>query len=97
MPISLREAINGGSIEVPTITGTVMVNVPKHSNTGRVLRLKGKGIDGADQLITLKVALPRRSTASSSSLSRAGPSPITIHASHKPAAIFGSEGDQRNP
>jgi DnaJ-class molecular chaperone len=59
VPISLREAVNGGSIEVPTISGTVMVNVPKHSNTGRVLRLKGKGIDGADQLITLKVALPK--------------------------------------
>jgi len=59
VPISLREAVNGGSIEVPTITGPVVVNVPKHSNTGRVLRLKGKGIDGADQLITLKVALPK--------------------------------------
>ncbi|MFZ1991921.1 MAG: J domain-containing protein [Alphaproteobacteria bacterium] len=59
VPISLREAVNGGSIEVPTITGPVVVNVPKQSNTGRVLRLKGKGIDGADQLITLKVALPK--------------------------------------
>ena len=59
VPISLREAVNGGSIEVPTISGPVVVNVPKQSNTGRVLRLKGKGIDGADQLITLKVALPK--------------------------------------
>ena len=59
VPISLREAVNGGAIEVPTISGPVVVNVPKQSNTGRVLRLKGKGIDGADQLITLKVTLPK--------------------------------------
>jgi DnaJ-class molecular chaperone len=59
VPISLREAVLGGKIEVPTISGAVTVTVPKHSNTGRTLRLKGKGIDGGDELITLKVVLPK--------------------------------------
>lgn len=59
VPISLREAVLGGKIEVPTISGTVTVTVPQHSNTGRTLRIKGKGIDGGDQLIMLKIALPK--------------------------------------
>jgi DnaJ-class molecular chaperone len=35
------------------------MTVPKHSNTGRMLRLRGKGIDGADEIITLKIVLPK--------------------------------------
>lgn len=59
LPISLTEAIKGGSVEVPTITGTVTMNVPAGSNSGRVLRLKGKGIKGDDQFVTLKIVLPK--------------------------------------
>jgi DnaJ-class molecular chaperone len=58
IPITLVEAIDGGRITVPTVTGQVTVTVPRHANTGTVLRLKGKGIKGGDQYVTLKVTLP---------------------------------------
>jgi DnaJ-class molecular chaperone len=44
LPISLREAVLGGKIHVPTPSGTVAMTVPKWSNTGTVLRLKGRGV-----------------------------------------------------
>lgn len=63
LPISVQEAVLGGKVTVPTIDGKVMVTVPPGSNTGAVLRLKGKGIAGSgetrgDQLVTLSVVLP---------------------------------------
>lgn len=63
LPISLGEAVLGGSVNVPTVTGPVTMTLPKWSNTGKVLRLKGKGVarpDGSrgDAYVTLKVALP---------------------------------------
>jgi DnaJ-class molecular chaperone len=58
LPITLAEAVQGGKIPVPTLTGKVMMNVPAGANSGTVLRLKGKGIKGGDQYVTLRVALP---------------------------------------
>ena len=46
IPISLKEAVTGAKVQVPTLTGPVAVTVPSHSNSGRVLRLKGKGLPG---------------------------------------------------
>ena len=65
LPISLTEAVLGAEVRVPTTTGAVIVKVPKGVNTGRVLRLKGKGVvrpDGSqgDQNISLKVVLPEK-------------------------------------
>lgn len=62
VPVTLQEAVLGGSITVPTIDGKVSVRVPKGSNTGTVLRLRGKGIPAGtgrgDQLVKLRVVLP---------------------------------------
>ncbi len=62
IPISLQEAVLGGKVTVPTIDGRVSVTVQPGSNSGAVLRLKGKGIPGpqgvGDQLVTLAVVLP---------------------------------------
>ncbi|MEP5265188.1 MAG: DnaJ C-terminal domain-containing protein, partial [Nitratireductor sp.] len=64
VPITLKEAVLGGRIEVPTIGGTVSMTVPKGSNTGKTLRLRDKGVrnrkTGAagHQIVTLKVVLP---------------------------------------
>jgi DnaJ-class molecular chaperone len=64
LPISLSEAVLGGRIRVPTPTGDVTMTVPKGSNTGTTLRLKGKGAPHpgggrGDQLVKLKVVLPK--------------------------------------
>ena len=63
LPISLTEAVLGGKVTVPTPTGPVAATIPKGSNTGKVLRLKGKGVprrDGrrGDEYLTLQVVLP---------------------------------------
>jgi DnaJ-class molecular chaperone len=61
LPITLSEALSGGSVPVNTITGPVNLKIPKHSNTGRILRLRGKGVQGkvkGDHLVELQVAMP---------------------------------------
>lgn len=64
LPITLYEAVLGAKIKVPTLDGPVEVTVPANANTGKVLRLKGKGVPAADgqpagdMLATLKVILP---------------------------------------
>jgi DnaJ-class molecular chaperone len=65
VPVTLREAVLGGRIEVPTIDGPARVTVPPGSNTGTTLRLRGKGVldpksgERGHQFITLSVVLPR--------------------------------------
>ena len=63
LPISLSEAVLGGKVVAPTPSGPVTVAIPKGSNTGRTLRLKGKGAPGrggkrGDEYLTLKIVLP---------------------------------------
>lgn len=64
IPISLTEAVLGGKIRVPTLDGAVNVTIPPHSNTGKTLRLKGKGLHKqggghGDAYVTLQVVLPQ--------------------------------------
>jgi DnaJ-class molecular chaperone len=63
LPITLGEAVLGGQVTAPTPGGPVIMTIPKGSNTGAVLRLKGKGVqrrDGGagDEFVKLKVMLP---------------------------------------
>jgi DnaJ-class molecular chaperone len=62
LPVTLSEAFLGAHVKVPTPAGSVMLRVPKGSNTGSVLRLKGKGVPRqgghGDELVKLKVILP---------------------------------------
>ena len=62
LPITLDEAVLGGKVQVPTIHGPVAMTVPKGSSSGRVLRLRGKGVragrDHGDQLVALRIVLP---------------------------------------
>ncbi len=63
LPISLKEAVLGAKVRVPTCEGVVMLTVPKGSSSGKILRLKGRGFtakDGSrgDQLVQLAIDLP---------------------------------------
>jgi DnaJ-class molecular chaperone len=64
LPIALDEAVLGAKVEVPTISGRVQLTIPKGTSSGRVFRLKGKGVrNGAsgntgDQLVTVQIVLP---------------------------------------
>jgi DnaJ-class molecular chaperone len=44
LPVTLKEAVLGGKVTVPTLSGPVALTVPPNANTGTVLRLKGKGV-----------------------------------------------------
>ena len=58
LPVSIDEAVLGASVEVPVPGGRVRLKVPANSSTGRVMRLRGKGVKGGDLRITLKIMLP---------------------------------------
>jgi DnaJ-class molecular chaperone len=58
VPVTLQEAVLGAKIPVPTISGAVTLTVPAGSGPGTTLRIKGKGIAGGHQLVTLRVVLP---------------------------------------
>jgi molecular chaperone DnaJ len=46
MPISFTIAALGGEIEIPTLDGYAKIKVPAETQTGKVFRLRGKGIKG---------------------------------------------------
>src|SRR6516225_7145852 len=58
LPVSLAEAVLGARVSVPTVTGPVTMTIPKGSDAGRQLRLRGKGIpkksNPGDEIVTLK-------------------------------------------
>lgn len=65
VPISFDEAALGATIEVPTLDGSVRVKVPAGSSSGRVLRVKGRGVKSSkgstpagDLLVELQVEVP---------------------------------------
>lgn len=63
LPISVKEAISGAKITVPTLNGKVAVTVPAFSSSGEKLRLKGLGIKSksgqGDEIINLQIILPK--------------------------------------
>jgi DnaJ-class molecular chaperone len=63
LPVTLKEAVLGAKVKVPTPEGPVMLTVPKGTTSGKVLRLKEKGFTGkdgkrGDQLVTLDIDVP---------------------------------------
>jgi curved DNA-binding protein len=64
LPVTLDEAYNGASIDVPTFDGTVVLKIPPRSQNGARLRLRGKGIERkatrGDLFVELDVRMPDR-------------------------------------
>jgi len=64
LPVTVPEAVSGASVEVPTLDGTVRVKIPRGSNNGQKLRLRGKGVakksggGKGDLFVELSVVLP---------------------------------------
>jgi len=63
LPVTLKEAVLGAKVKVPTPEGAVMLTIPKGTTSGKVLRLKGRGFvakDGkrGDQLVAVESDLP---------------------------------------
>lgn len=61
LPITPWEAALGATVKVPTLGSKVDLKIPAGSQTGRKLRLKGKGLSGSkagDQYVTLQIVTP---------------------------------------
>lgn len=68
LPVTPWEAALGSTLKVPTLAGQVDLKIPKGSQAGQKLRLKGKGFPGktaGDQIIVLKVVIPQPHTEAS--------------------------------
>ena len=71
VPITLYEAVLGAKVRVPTLDGSVELNLPPGMDTGKALRLKGKGLHGdGDLYANLKVILPPGGDADLEALAR---------------------------
>ncbi len=62
LPISVAEAFKGSKVRVPTPEGSVQLTVPKHAQSGQLVRLRGKGVqrkkEVGDLYVRFLVRLP---------------------------------------
>ena len=63
VPITFAEAVRGMDVRVPTLDGAVTVRVPPGTPSGRVMRVRGRGVPGrngraGDLLVTVEVTVP---------------------------------------
>jgi molecular chaperone DnaJ len=63
VPVTYPEAVMGAEVRVPTLDGMVKVRVPAGTPSGRVLRVRGRGVpkrDGqtGDLLVTVEIVMP---------------------------------------
>lgn len=64
LPVSFPEAAIGAKVKVPTLDGPVTLKVPEGTPTGRVLRVKGRGVPNkGDLLVTVDVEVPANLSA----------------------------------
>ena len=70
VPVDLYTAVLGGKVQVPTLSGTVMLTIPAGTQNGRSFRLRGKGMPQlrhseqyGDLFATLEVRVPERLSA----------------------------------
>lgn len=65
VPISYPQAVLGDQLDIPTLEGVVKMRLPPGTESGKVFRLRGKGIavfggvGKGDQLVTVTVEIPR--------------------------------------
>jgi len=63
VPVTYSEAVLGAEVRVPTLEGMVKVKVPPGTPSGRLLRVRGRGVPkrdghGGDLLVTVEIVLP---------------------------------------
>jgi DnaJ-class molecular chaperone len=67
LPVTLYEAVLGAKVRVPTLDGAVSLAIPAGTSSGRVFRLKGKGMPGkhghGDLFAAIRIVLPEHGDA----------------------------------
>ena len=68
LPVSFPDAVLGATVEIPTIEGTVKIKVEEGTQSGKILRLRGKGVPDVngygrgDLLVNIQVFVPKNIT-----------------------------------
>ncbi|OUU00640.1 MAG: molecular chaperone DnaJ [Bacteroidetes bacterium MED-G17] len=99
--ISFPMAVKGGQVEVPTVNGTVRLKIDSSTQSGKLLRLKGKGLPSVnsygkgDQLVYVNVWTPTQLTAEEKNLINEleGKSNFLPNPSEKDKSLFGRVKD----
>jgi curved DNA-binding protein len=69
LPITAGEAYHGAKVQIPTLSGPVMLRIPKGAQSARKLRLRGKGVKRGDHqgdlIVELEIVLPTSNEAAS--------------------------------
>ena len=90
MPIAFADAVLGGELEVPTLDGRVKLKIPAETQTGKVFRLRGKGVTQirvggvGDLLCKVVVETPVKLTDAQKSLLREFKSSLGDSDRHSP-------------
>jgi DnaJ-class molecular chaperone len=62
LPVEIEEAVLGGPVRIPTLSGAVEMTIPPLTNAGRTFRLRGKGLPTktghGDLLVNVEIRLP---------------------------------------
>ena len=76
LPITLYEAVLGGKVQVPTLSGKVEMSLPAGVTGGKTMRLRGKGLPAGegkaagDLLVTPRIVMPEQPSAELEDLMR---------------------------
>ncbi|MCP9928781.1 DnaJ domain-containing protein [Cyanobium sp. CH-040] len=74
LPVSPAEAVLGCQVVVPTLRGAVKLTVPPGSSSGRLLRLRGRGLEWGgqrgDQLVEIRIVVPEQAGDAETALYR---------------------------
>lgn len=68
VPVTIGEAVLGGKVKVPTLDGTVTMTLPPGTDSGKRLKLKGKGFPDTrtgvrgDEVVVVKIVVPKKVT-----------------------------------
>jgi curved DNA-binding protein len=63
LPITPFEAVLGAKIEIPSINGNVILNIPPQTTSGQQFRISGKGLQTngkfGDMIVTVEISIPK--------------------------------------
>jgi len=98
LPVTFAEAARGADVKVPTLDAPVTVRIPPGTPSGKVMRVRGKGVAGdggrkpGDLLVTVEVHVPGKLTEAQGDAIKAL---ATVFDEDPRAALFASVQGQR--
>jgi molecular chaperone DnaJ len=101
VPVSFATAALGGAVEVPTLDGAVNIKVPAETQSGKMFRVRGKGVPSVrahgvgDLMCRVQVETPVKLTAEQKKLLRKFDESVSSSEKHSPRARSWLDGVRR--